>query len=112
MRNIDHPDFEVHTWHSLGRAVNRHPTGLERNFRKGLLKLLAFRHDPMHNVLAISREEIAKLKDPYAFGRTRVNSPLRAKALEMRAAGVPVTKIAVDLDVHKTTVYYWINNAT
>lgn len=58
---VEHPEFEVHSFHSLARCCNRSATGLSYGVRVGSIKVIAFNHQNARNVFAISKTEIERL---------------------------------------------------
>lgn len=58
---VEHPDFEVHSFHSLARKIGRSANGLSYAVRVGNIKVIAFNHQNVRNIFAISKTEIERI---------------------------------------------------
>lgn len=62
--SVEHPEIEVHTFHSLGRATGISPTGLAYLYHLGRIEVLCSRIDPGMNLLVLTKIEIKRLTEP------------------------------------------------
>ncbi|MGH9660471.1 MAG: hypothetical protein ACRD96_18115, partial [Bryobacteraceae bacterium] len=66
---------------------------------------------PFSPVLKWNQEIFAMSSTPIQFPPDSTLSPAQLRVAEAIARGVTVVKAAEDAGVHRTTVYYWINNS-
>jgi hypothetical protein len=65
--NVDHPEFEVHNFHSLAELVGYSPTGLQDLYARHEFKMIATNFYKSKNMFAITKEEIDKLREKRRF---------------------------------------------
>lgn len=61
LKSQPHPDFELHSFASLGRAVGYSRANIHELIADGKINLIASRLDKWCNILLVSKEEVARL---------------------------------------------------
>lgn len=61
-KSVDHPDFEVHNFHTLAAKVGFSPTGLAHMYSQGRFQMIATNFESSKNCFAITKAEIERIK--------------------------------------------------
>src|SRR5688572_16574868 len=61
-KHVDHPDFEVHNFHTLAAKVGFSPTGLAHMYSQQRFQLIATNFHSAKNCFAITKAEIERIK--------------------------------------------------
>jgi hypothetical protein len=82
---VEHPEIEVHSFHTLSRSTGYSPHQLVNLLNTGVFSVLALRHTHHKNIFAVTKSEISKITERDIERKARAE---RSKRLmeELKAA--------------------------